>query len=103
MRQQQNLMWILVLVFVASILIIWTQRSVQRQDDEEGFLPFRHTGACPPRTGYNYLDAYEQEQYYKKFPYIYPTPQTYVTDWFKLHREEDDFMMKQRLDHGMKN
>lgn len=52
----------------------------------EGYSPFRRTGGCPPRTGWNYLDAYEQGDYYNKYPYVYPTPVSYTTAWYAGRR-----------------
>ncbi|MFW9930722.1 MAG: hypothetical protein ACFFD1_15135 [Candidatus Thorarchaeota archaeon] len=59
------------------------------QEKLEYFSPYRNTGGCTPRTGYNYLDAYLQEDYYQKYPYIYPTPQTYTTLWYAQQRKQN--------------
>ena len=78
-KTQKYLLWAM-----AIALGIWLIMSVTT----EKYSPFRRTGGCPPRTGYNYLDAYEQEQYYLQYPYVYPTPQSYVTAWYADRRQE---------------
>jgi len=72
--------WLIFAVVIALLVfLLMFKRS-------EGYSPFRRTGGCPPRTGYNYLDVYEQQDYYKKYPYIYPTPYSYITSWYSDRR-----------------
>lgn len=73
---------LLIFILIVIILIVWNNSKNER------FSPYRGTGNCPPRTGYTYLDSYEQEDYYKNYPYIYPTPNSYTTEWYKLKRDE---------------
>lgn len=62
---------------------------------QEGFSPYRRTGGCPSGTGWNYLDAYEDQEYYRKYPYIYPTPTNYIRALFKGRRAQNKFQEKQ--------
>lgn len=68
-----------------------------KEHGRESFSPYRRTGGCPPRTGYNYLDAYEQEDYYQKYPYIYPTPTNYVRALYTKRREQNAFIEAQKI------
>lgn len=97
---QKFLLWGIFLV-IGIIAIVWLIKN--RYDwcsnkcwECENYSPFRRTGECPPRTGYTYLDAYEQEQYYKQYPYVYPTPYSYTTAWYKGRRAEDRFRLRQK-------
>lgn len=81
--------WILTGLIVTGLVVWWLCVK-------EGYSPFRHTGGCPPRTGRTYLDAYEQQDYYRKYPYVYPTPHTYITNWYAARRAENDWRMKAR-------
>jgi len=69
-------------LLVIVIFVLWSSSR------NENFSPYRGTSSCPPRTGYTYLDAYEQGDYYKNYPYIYPTPSSYITEWYDLKRKE---------------
>jgi len=88
---------LLCIIIIAAIICFCVSKT------SEGYSPFRHTGGCPPRTGYNYLDAYEQQDYYMKYPYIYPTPVSYTTAWYAGRRAEDRSYEQARLDQMTKN
>jgi len=74
--------WGIVLVVVVLLLawFLWSSCSAKR----EGFNPYR----CG-RTGMNYLDVYDQEDYYAENPYGYPNPESYTTAWFQLRNIYD--------------
>ena len=87
-----------ILIILGVIILIWLLR---RKCDyckngcwkcKEGYSPYRRTGDCPPRSGWTYLDAYEQEDYYKKYPYIYPTPTNYWKEWYANRRANYRFL-----------
>ena len=75
---------IYVIIFVVIVIVILL---CMYKNGHENYSPYRHTGGCPPRTGYNYLDQYEQEDYYKKYPYLYPTPQNYIKNMYMLKQQ----------------
>lgn len=68
----------------------------ESESEVEDFSPYRRTGGCPPRTGWNYLDAYEQEDYYQNYPYIYPTPTNYTRSLYTGRRAEHAFIEAER-------
>ena len=68
------------------------------QRELENYSPYRRTGGCLPRTGYNYLDAYEQEDYYRNYPYIYPTPTNYIRTLYAERRAENAFLKAQSIE-----
>lgn len=86
MIQTTSLTVIIILIILILIVFIFWNNS-----KNEKFSPYRGTNNCPPRTGYTYLDAYEQEDYYKNYPYIYPTPSSYTTEWYDLKRKDLDY------------
>nr|QBK86532.1 MAG: hypothetical protein LCMAC102_03270 [Marseillevirus LCMAC102] len=75
----------LFLVLISAFIFVWFLRC--KCQNNETYSPYRRTGGCPPRTGHNYLDAYEQEDYYRKYPYVYPTPQSYTTALYAGRRQ----------------
>ena len=100
-RSQKFFLWGIFLVLGVCVLMWLLQRKCDYcqnkcyecdDKDVETYSPYRRTGGCPPRTGWNYLDAYEQEDYYKNYPYIYPTPTNYTRALYKGRRAEHDFI-----------
>lgn len=65
-------------------------------DKKEGYSPYRRTGGCPARTGWTYLDSYAQEDFYRKYPFIYPTPTNYYRDWYANRRANYRFLASLR-------
>lgn len=103
MRQdpaQNFLLWGILLILTI-IVVMWLFRGCESsrsryRNSTEGYSPYRRTGGCPPRTGWTYLDAYEQEDYYRKYPYIYPTPTSYTRAWYKLRRKNANLLEQER-------
>jgi len=100
--QAQNFfIWGIVVISLAFIFLWYLGRRCDYCKNDcrkckEDFSPFRRTGGCPPRTGWTYLDEYEQEQYYKQYPYIYPTPTSYTRRWYANRRAENQFLEQQK-------
>lgn len=77
------------LVIVVIIAILYYYYSPRRMSELYHIGRQSKSTMCPPRTGMNYLDVYEQQDYYKNNPQIYPTPQTYTTLWYKARNIYD--------------
>jgi hypothetical protein len=60
--------------------------------NKEGYSPYRNTGGCPNSTGWTYQDSYDQEDWYRKYPYIYPTPTNYYRDWYANRRANSRYL-----------
>ena len=103
MAQNQTQMYLLIglLLIVSVYILMWLANNNRLQCSPEGYMPYRNTGNCPPRTGYNYLDAYEQSDYYKKYPYVYPTPPSYTRNIFKYRRQWEDAIAKKIRNMGL--
>lgn len=93
MKQDPNqkfLLWGIFLI-VGVFVLTWILGCAR-----EGYSPYRRTGGCSPRTGWTYLDAYEQQDYYRKYPYVYPTPVSYTTAWYAGRRAMDENRMMRK-------
>lgn len=90
---------IILIIFLLLVIIFIFWKTSQN----EKFSPYRGTGSCPPRTGYTYLDVYEQGDYYKNYPYIYPTPRSYTTNWYDLKRKEMEYNSDEGYTHTLSN
>ena len=88
---QNTLLWVLVLV--VGVFIVWW--LLTSSCNSESYSPYRDTGGCPICSGKTYLDAYYQSDYYRKYPYIYPTPTNYVRALYKGVRAEEKFRERQ--------
>lgn len=75
------MIWGIIILGIALALIWYLWNACPSR---EGFNPYR----CG-RTGMNYLDVYEQEDYYRENPYGYPNPESYTTAWFQLRNIYD--------------
>ncbi|MDX1472410.1 MAG: hypothetical protein R3213_13000, partial [Flavobacteriaceae bacterium] len=98
---QRFFLWGIFLILGVFVLMWLLQRRCdyckETCNQKEDYSPYRRTGGCPPRTGNTYLDAYEQEEYYRKYPYIYPTPTNYVRALYGNKRAEMDFIEAERI------
>jgi len=83
MKHNKVVIWGVILLVIALVLV-WFMWNLCPTKTIEGYNPYR----CG-RTGLNYLDVYEQEDYYKENPYGYPNPESYTTAWFQLRRLYD--------------
>ena len=70
------------LTFFGVLCVVWGLKKFTDTKNTESYSPYRGTGGCGYKTGYNYLDVYDQQDYYTKYPYIYPTPLSYTTAWY---------------------
>ena len=75
---------LLVLAVISVVVIAVANRS------SEAYSPY----GSRERTGYPYLDIYETQDYYREHPYIYPTPYSYLTAWYKLEREQQKYFQQ---------
>lgn len=102
-QSQKFFLWGILLV-VGVFIFVWllNRRSLYCQNQcwkcdensssKEGYSPYRNTGGCSSRTGWTYLDRYDQEDFYRKYPYVYPTPTNYVRQWYANRRANDNFL-----------
>lgn len=91
---QKFFIWGIIIIFAIFVIYRFAKGKCLCSN-QEGFSPYRRTGGCPVRTGWNYLDAYEDQEYYRKYPYIYPTPTNYIRDLYKGRRAQNKFQEKQ--------
>ena len=87
---QKFLLWGISIILAIVVLGYLRKQKITN----EAYMPFRRTGGCPPRTGFSYLDAYEQQDYYRKHPWIYPTPVSYTTAWYNNRRKLNESLDK---------
>ena len=96
----QNFFLWSILIIAGVYIMIWLikrrsdfcKNDCWKCNDKEDYSPYRDTGGCPSRTGWTYLDSYAQEDFYRKYPYIYPTPTNYVRDWYANRRANYRFL-----------
>ena len=62
---------------------------------KERYSPYRGTGGCPS-SSWEYHREYDSQDYYKKYPYIYPTPPNYIKAWYSGRRANDKFLAEER-------
>ena len=102
--QSQKFFFWGIMVIVGVFILAWLlhrkhgycQNQCWECDEKESYSPYRQTGGCS-RTGNTYLDAYKQEDYYQKYPYIYPTPTSYTRAWYANRRANTAFLQAQKL------
>lgn len=86
--KQQHLIYILLLcIGVIAIMGIICKKSYP-----EPFNHYRELAGCPQKTGYLYLDVYDQGDYYRDHPYIFPTKHSYTTVEYDKTRQYWPFM-----------
>lgn len=83
-----NTIGILIFVILCACLIVvlYTSNTKENYSIYKSYSN-NFPGLCGYRTGKNYLDVYEQQDYYSKYPYMYPTPNTFTTKWYELRRQ----------------
>lgn len=63
----------------------------------ENYSPFKNTGGITSEySGYNYLDEYNDQQYYKFNPWIYPTPTSYIRLLYGEERKNAKYLEDMR-------
>jgi len=71
----------IIFIVIISVVII----CIYISKNQEMYSPYRSQKNCF-RTGYNYLDAYTQNDFYKKYPRIYPNPPNYYKQLYKHYQ-----------------
>lgn len=87
---KQTITQTFLLTAILCVVILYAIYGLVNMSRSEGYSPYRGTGGCPYKTGMNYLDVYTQEDYYRKHPYVYPTPNTYVTELYAKRRKQSE-------------
>ena len=86
--------WLVVISIVLIVIgfILFLTGSIIK----ENYSPYRYTTGCPSAVRWEAHKEYDNEDYYKKYPYIYPTPTNYVKAWYAGMRANNKFLVEQR-------
>lgn len=76
--------------FGVIVLILY----LMEPSSQEKYSPYRYTTGCPSAVRWEYHKEYDNEDYYKKYPYIYPTPTNYVKAWYAGMRANNKFLVE---------
>lgn len=96
MGDQTKLVCVITLVSLLIIVVVYLSSCSQEQ---ENYNHYRGTGNCTFETGRRYLDAYDMQDLYRKFPYVYPTPLSYTKAWYAIDREKQRYF--DAIRHGL--
>ena len=89
-KSREFFFWGIFLIVAVFVMMAMLKKKCDYcKSSSESYSPYKGMGSYIPKTGYNYLDVYEQEDYYKKHPFIYPTPLSYTTSWYKGRNKFD--------------
>jgi len=87
----RNIMFFVAVLFILAVLYLGFKTR-------EGYNPYEYRSGIvtknsgkfiqPQLTGWHYLDQYLGKDYYLQNPWVYPTPNSYITEWFRGRREK---------------
>lgn len=74
----QNFLFYGIILIGIIFILIWSMNRMSCNEKYSTYGVMENAA----RTGMSYLDAYEQQDYYLKYPYIYPSSNSYITRWY---------------------
>ena len=89
-RNIGNWFYFLVVIGSSIVLILY----LMKLPFQEKYSPYRYTAGCPTAVRWESHKEYDNEDYYKKYPYIYPTPTNYVKAWYAGMRANNKFLVE---------